>query len=79
MLQIQRGIRQADVVEHVVDFIRRDHLANALFDLVAELGGLFDAEPVSRAQMQDEGAVIRAGEEVLAQERNEQKEAKAEA
>ena len=78
MLRVERAVRQADVVEDVVHLGRRHSLADVLLNQIAELGGLFDSGAALGAQMQDEGAGIAAGKEVLSQERNQQKRAEAE-
>ena len=43
-----------------------------LFDQIAEAGGLLDAGAGFGADVEDEGAVVAAGEEVLAEEGHQQ-------
>ncbi len=75
VLGVERAVGQADVVEDIVDLIGRDLFAEVLLDEVAETRGFFDAGTAARAEMEDEGAVVGAGEEVLPEEGNEQEDA----
>ena len=46
--------------------------ADRLLDVVAEAGGLLDAGAGLGADVEDEGAVVGVGKEVLAEERDQQ-------
>ncbi len=69
VLEVERAVGQADVVEDVVHLPGGDDGADLLLDEIAEFGGLFDAGPALGADVEDEGAVVAAGEEVLTPER----------
>ena len=70
---LMHGVGQADVVEDVVHLVGGNRLADGLLDQVAEAGGFFDAGAGLGADVQDEGAVVAVGKEVLAEEGNQQR------
>src|SRR5271168_746100 len=65
--EIDAAVGQTYVVNNVVDFPCRNLLSNRLFDLVAEVGGFFDAHSGGRTQMKLERTAVNAGKEVAAQ------------
>ncbi len=72
VLGVHGGVGKADVVEDVVHLAGRDGLADGLLDEIAEPSGLLDAGSGLGADVQDEGAVVGGGEEVLAEERDQE-------
>ena len=61
VLGVEDRVGEADVVEDVVGSFGGNGRADALFDLVAELGGFFNACAGRGADVQDEGAVVARG------------------
>ena len=72
-LGVGDAVGEADVVEDVVEFGGRDLFANGVFDEVAELCHVLDAQPAVATDVEDELAAVGRGEEVLAEERQQQK------
>ena len=62
---------QADVVEHEVEFVGRDDLADDVLDLGKAAFGFLDAGAARRADVEAELAGIDLREEVAAEEGNE--------
>ena len=62
---VDAAVGQADIVEDVIEFVRRDLAADAGFHQVAEARGLFDACAGLGANVQKELTVVGGGEEVL--------------
>ena len=65
--KIDAAVRQANVVNDVVDFARRNLLSNRLFDLITKIGCFFNAHSGGSTQMKLKSAAVHTGEEVLAQ------------
>ena len=65
--KIDAAVRQANVVNDVVDFACRNLLSNRLFDLITKIGCFFNAHSGGSTQMKLKSAAVHAGEEVLAQ------------
>ena len=78
MHQVVGAEWQADVVENVVDFIRRHLFANGGLYQVGKLCRVLNARPGLRADVQAELTAIRVGEEVLPEPRRQEKGADAE-
>ena len=74
---IDAAVGEADVVGDGVEFAVGNDAADGGFDFVAELGGFFDAGAGFCAEVEDELAAVRAGEEILAEPGDEEKEGEA--
>ena len=74
---IDGAVRQADIVEDVVELRGWNGLADGGLDLVAEPGRLFDAGAGLGPHMQDELPAVGVGEEVLAEPGDEDETAEA--
>jgi hypothetical protein len=64
--QIDATIGQTYAVYDVMDFARRNLPPNRPLDLIAKVGGFFDAHSGGSSKMKLERAAVDAGEEVLA-------------
>ena len=73
MHEVERAVREANVVENIVNFLRGNVAANGSFDQIADLSGLLNARSTLRANMQNELPVVGIGEKVLAKPRHKQK------
>ncbi len=69
---------QADVVQNVIDFIRRHLFANGGLYQIGKLCRILNARPGLRADVQDELTAIGVGEEILPEPRRQEKDAEAE-
>ena len=65
--QVDAAVRQAEIVDDGGDLARLDGLADRLLDLIAKNGGLLDARPGGRAQMQLQLPGVDAREEILSE------------
>src|SRR5437879_2409927 len=72
--KIDAAIGQTYVVNDVVGFARRNLLSNRPFNLVAKVGGFFDAHSGGRTKMELERSAVNAGKEVLAQPGDQNRE-----
>src|SRR5271170_1446504 len=73
MHQVVGAEGQADVVQNVIDFIRGHLFANGGLYQVGNLGGVLNACPGLRADVQAELTAIRVGEEILSEPRRQEK------
>ena len=73
MHEVERAVREANIVENIVNFLRGNVAANGSFDQIADLSGFLNARSTLRANMQNELPVIAIGEKVLAKPRHKQK------
>src|SRR6202521_3943964 len=69
--EIDTTVGQANVVNDVLNFARRNLASNRLLDLIAKVGGFFNAHSGGSTHMKLERAGINAGEEVAAQPGNQ--------
>src|ERR1700726_1656711 len=69
--EIDTAVGQANVVNDVLDFARRNLASNRLLDLIAKVGGFFNAHSGGATHMKLETASVNAGKEVAAQPRNQ--------
>ncbi len=67
MGKIDAAVRQADVVEDRNKLVRRDNVADPVFDEIGEACGLLDAGARLGPQVKDELTAIGIGKEVLAE------------
>src|ERR1700687_6239607 len=70
--EIDTAVGQANVVNHVLNFTRGDLAANRPLDLIAKVGGLFNAHSGGSTHMKLERSGINAGKEVAAQPGNQE-------
>ncbi len=70
--QIDRGIRNADVVENAGDFPRRNFRANGMVDLTGQPLGFLDARAGVRADVQQKLSGIHRREKIPAEHRRQQ-------
>src|SRR5215470_18808173 len=77
MLRVQGAVRQADVVQNVVDLARGNLFAYFVFDQIKEARGLFNAKTGRPTYVEDELAAVGIGEEVFAKEGKQEKHNKA--
>ncbi len=69
--EIDAAIRQAYVVNDVVDFACRNLLSNRLLDLITQIRRFFNAHSGRSTQVKFERAAVNTGKEVPAQPRNQ--------
>src|SRR5258708_30588634 len=72
--KIDATVGQANVVNDVMDFSRRNLLSNRLLDLIAKIGRFFNAHASGSTQMKLESPAVYAGEEVPAQPRKQNRQ-----
>src|ERR1700722_5208802 len=66
--KIDAGIRDAEVVEKGLQFVRGNGLANRGVDLVGQPRGFFDAQAGARAEVHADLAGVNFGEEITAED-----------
>jgi hypothetical protein len=66
---VDAGKRQADIVDDIVELIRRDGAAHGAFDQIEQARGLLDAGAGLGAHVHQDLAGIDIGKEILAEER----------
>ena len=69
--EIDAAVGQTYVVNDALDFACWNLLSNRLLDLIAKVGGFFNAHSRGRSQMKFESAAVHAGKEVPAQPRDQ--------
>src|ERR1700730_9088604 len=72
--KIDAAVRQAYVVNHVVDFACRNLPSNRQLDLIAKVGGFLDAHSGWRTQMKLERAAVHTRKEGPAEPRTQNRE-----
>src|SRR5579863_2264284 len=70
--EVDAAVRQADGVDNAVNFLRRNLLADGLFDQIRETRGLLDARPGARSNMQFELSRVHRREKILPQPRKQE-------
>ena len=70
--EVDRAVRQADVVENALHLCVRYHLTNGCLHQIAEPRGLFDPRARFGPQMEKQLAAIDGRKEVLPEPRNQQ-------
>src|ERR1700683_1630012 len=68
---VQTAVWEPDIIEHIGQLTRRDHLTDELIDLIALARRFLDAEAHSRAHVQANQSRVDAGEEIAPQDENE--------
>ena len=69
--EIDAAVRQAYVVNYVLNFARRNLVSNRLLHLIAKVGRFFNAHSGGSTHMKLEAAGVNAGKEVAAQPWNQ--------
>src|SRR6202140_3406079 len=69
--EFDAAVGQADVVDDVMNFARRNFLSNRLLDKIAKVSGFFNTHSGWSAPMTFHSAVIAAGTEIPAQPGNQ--------
>ena len=69
--EVEAAVGHADVVDDVLDFARRNDLADFVFDFGEDLLGLLDARAGGGAGVQAHGAGIHGREEIAADQRSQ--------
>ena len=69
--EIDAAVRQANVVNDVLNFARWNLAANRPLDLIAKVGGFFNAHSGRSTHMKLETAGVNAGKEIPAQPRDQ--------
>src|ERR1700693_5353719 len=72
--KIDAAVRQADVVNDVMDFPCRNLLSNRLLDLIAKIGRFFNAHAGGSTQMKLESPAVYAGEKIPAEPRKQNRQ-----
>ena len=63
--EIDGAVRQTDVVENVVQFLRRNNTADRVFDEIGKARGFFNTRTGLGAHMEDKLLVIGIGKKVF--------------
>ena len=72
VLGVHGRVGKADVIEDVVHLVLRDGGTNGLLDEITQTCGFLDTGSGFGADVEDEGAVIAVGKEILSEQRDEQ-------